>query len=98
MTYALVGANSPDQKAALRSMMPQLGWRAIPERELAKISAPTTLIWGRHDRQTRLAVAQRASLRYEWPLHIIEDAADDPAFEQPEAVLRALSVARSLVR
>jgi hypothetical protein len=25
-------------------------------------------------------------------LHIIEEAADDPAFEQPEAVLKALSV------
>ena len=45
-----------------------------------------------------MAVAQRASLRYEWPLHIIEDAADDPAFEQPEAVLTAFSVARSLGR
>jgi pimeloyl-ACP methyl ester carboxylesterase len=95
MTCALEGANSPDQKAALRSMMPQLGWRAIPEEELARISVPTALIWGRHDRQTRLAVAQRASARYGWPLHVIEDAADDPAFEQPEAVLRAFSVARS---
>ena len=98
MTCALQGANSPDQKAALRSMMPQLGWRAIPEGDLANIAAPTTLIWGRHDRQNRLAVAQRASVRYGWPLHVIEDAADDPAFEQPEAVLRALSVARSLGR
>jgi pimeloyl-ACP methyl ester carboxylesterase len=98
MKCALEGANSPDQKAALRSMMPQFGWRAIPEEELARISVPTTLIWGRHDRQNRLAVAQRASVRYGWPLHVIEDAADDPAFEQPEAMLRAFSVARSLGR
>lgn len=98
MTCALEGAGSPDQKAALRSMMPQLGWRAIPEEELGKISVPTTLVWGRHDRQTRLAVAQRASLRHGWPLHVIEGAADDPAFEQPAAVLRAFSVARSLDR
>jgi pimeloyl-ACP methyl ester carboxylesterase len=98
MTCALDGANSPDQKAALRSMMPQLGWRAISEEELARISVPTTLIWGRHDRQNRLAVAQRASVRYGWPLHVIEDAADDPAFEQPEAVLKAVAVARSLGR
>lgn len=96
MTCALEGANSPDQKAALRSMMPELGWRAVPEDELAEISVPTTLIWGRQDRQTRLAVAQRASARYGWPLHVIDDAADDPAFEQPEAVLRAFSLARSL--
>jgi pimeloyl-ACP methyl ester carboxylesterase len=95
MTCALEGANSPDQKAAVRSMMPQLGWRAIPEEELARISVPTTLIWGRQDRQTPLAVAQRASARYGWPLHVIEGAADDPAFEQPEAVVSAFSTARS---
>jgi pimeloyl-ACP methyl ester carboxylesterase len=96
MTCALEGANSPDQKVALRSMMPQLGWRAIPEQELERISMPTTLIWGRHDRQTPLAVAQRASSRYGWPLHVIEDAADDPAFEQPEAVMRVFSLVCSL--
>ena len=98
MTCALEGANSPDQKSALRSMMPQLGWRAIPEEQLARISVPTTLIWGRLDRQTPLEVAQGASARYGWPLHVIEEAADDPAFEQPEAVVRALSVAGSLGR
>ena len=91
MTSALQGAGSPDQKAALRSLMPHFAWRAIPDKELARISVPTILIWGRHDRQTPLAVAERASSRYEWPLHIIEDAADDPAFEQPQAVLHALS-------
>ena len=95
MTSALDGANNPNQKEALRSLVPQFGWRAIPEEELARISVPTTLIWGRHDRQTPLDVAQRASLRYGWPLHVIEDAADDPAFEQPEAVLAAFSAARA---
>ena len=79
-------------------MMPQLGWRAIPEEQLATITVPTTLIWGRHDRQTPLAVAQRASSRYGWTLHIIEQAADDPAFEQPEAVVSAFSVAWALRR
>jgi pimeloyl-ACP methyl ester carboxylesterase len=92
MTSALDGANNPNQKEALRSLVPQFGWRAIPEEELARISVPTTLIWGRNDRQTPVAVAQQASTRFGWPLHVIEDAADDPAFEQPEAVLRALSV------
>ena len=64
-----------------------------PAEELARISVPTTLIWGRHDRQTPLAVAQQASTRFGWPLHVIEDAADDPAFEQPAAVLRGAFVA-----
>jgi len=93
MTYALDGARSPNQKAALRSLMPQFGWRAIPKEELARISTPTTLIWGRYDRQTPLAVAQQASARFGWPLHVIEEAADGPAFEQPGDVLRAISVA-----
>ncbi len=93
MTCALAGAGSPDQKAALRSLMPQLGLRAIPDEELARISAPTTLIWGRHDRQTPLSVAQRASARHGWPLHVIEESGDDPAFEQPEAVVEALAAA-----
>jgi pimeloyl-ACP methyl ester carboxylesterase len=98
MTCALEGANSPNQKAALRTLTPQFGWRAIPDEELARISVPTTLIWGRHDRQTPLAVAQQASTRFGWPLHVIEDAADDPAFEQPAAVMKALSVALAPVQ
>jgi pimeloyl-ACP methyl ester carboxylesterase len=64
--------------------------RAIPPGELARIAVPTSLIWGRHDRQVRLELAEDASARYGWPLHVIEQAADDPAFEQPGAFLRAL--------
>ena len=60
---------------------------AIPPAELARIAVPTTLIWGRHDLATPLSVAEAASARYGWPLHVIEDAADDPPIEQPEAFL-----------
>jgi pimeloyl-ACP methyl ester carboxylesterase len=51
---------------------------------------PTTLIWGRHDLATPLAVAEAASARYGWPLRVIEDAAGNPGMEQPEAFLQAL--------
>ena len=54
---------------------------------------PTTLIWGRHDLATRLAVAEAASERHGWPLHVIEDSADDPPIEQPEAFVGALRTA-----
>jgi pimeloyl-ACP methyl ester carboxylesterase len=91
--YALDRARSPGQKAALRRLMPQLGLPAIPPPELARIAVPTTLIWGRHDRQVRLGVAQAASGRHGWPLHVIEDAGDDPAVERPEAFLRGLHAA-----
>jgi pimeloyl-ACP methyl ester carboxylesterase len=88
--YALDRAQTPAMKAALRHLMPQLGVPAIPPAQLARIAAPTTLIWGRHDRQVRLGLAEAASARYGWPLHVIEQAADDPAVEQPDAFLRAV--------
>jgi pimeloyl-ACP methyl ester carboxylesterase len=51
---------------------------------------PTTLVWGRHDRATPLSVADDASARYGWDLHVIEGAADDPTLEQPEIFLSVL--------
>jgi pimeloyl-ACP methyl ester carboxylesterase len=63
--------------------------RPIPRAALMWIAVPTTLIWGRHDLQTRLRVAEAASGRYGWPLYVIEGR-DGPFFEQPEAAVRAL--------
>jgi pimeloyl-ACP methyl ester carboxylesterase len=91
--YALDRARSPGQKAALRRLMPQLGLPALPPADLARIVAPTTLIWGRHDRQVRLRIAQATSARHGWPLHVVDGAGDDPAFEQPEAFLGGLHAA-----
>jgi pimeloyl-ACP methyl ester carboxylesterase len=91
--YNLDRAQAPSLKATQQSLMEQFGMPAIPPEKLAQFTAPTTLIWGRHDLATRLAVAEAASARYGWPLHVIEDAADDPPIEQPEAFLRALRAA-----
>jgi pimeloyl-ACP methyl ester carboxylesterase len=91
--YALEWARTKTGKAALRSLMAQFGVRPIPRDTLARIAVPTTLIWGRHDLQTPLRVAESASARYGWPLHVIEDARDDPFFERPEAALHALHAA-----
>jgi len=88
--YALDRARDPAMNAALKHLMRQPGVPAIPPAELARIAVLTTLIWGRHDRQARLGLAEAASARYGWPLHVIERAADDPAVEQPEAFPRAL--------
>ena len=90
--YALDRFRTPSVKAAMRSLGRQLA-PAIPSRELARIAVPTTLIWGRHDLGVRLNVAEAASDRYGWPLHVIENARDDPAIEQPQAFLRALHAA-----
>lgn len=88
--YALERARTPELQAALRKLMPQFALKSIPSGDLARLDLPTTLIWGRHDLQVRLAVAEAASVRYGWPLHVIENAADDPAVEQPAAFLSAL--------
>lgn len=91
--YNLDRVDAPGRLAALRSLMDQFGATAIPPDILARIAVPTTLIWGRHDRATALSVAEEASERFGWPLRVIDDAADDPAFEQPEAFLTALRAA-----
>jgi pimeloyl-ACP methyl ester carboxylesterase len=88
--YNLDRARSPRAKAALRALMKEVGVPAIPPDDLARIAVPTTLIWGRHNLGLRLKVGEAASARYGWPLHVIEDAGDDPAIEQPEAFLEAL--------
>ena len=93
--YALDRFRTPTVKAAMRRLMRPLA-SAIPPHDLARIAVPTTLIWGRHDRGVRLSVAEAASARYGWPLHVIEDARDDPAIEQPEAFLEALRTALDL--
>ena len=66
--YNVDRARTPSVQAALGSLMEQFGVPAIPSAELARIAVPTTLIWGRHDLATRLAVAEAASVRYGWPL------------------------------
>jgi pimeloyl-ACP methyl ester carboxylesterase len=87
--YALDRFGTPSVKAAMRSLMRQLA-STIPAEDLDRIAVPTTLIWGRHDVGVRLSVAEAASARHGWPLHVIENARDDPAIEQPEAFLEAL--------
>ena len=91
--YNLERARDPSLQAAVAALMREFGIPAIPPAELERIGVPTTLIWGRHDRATPLAVAEAAAARYGWPLHVIENANDDPPVEQPEALLRTLRLA-----
>jgi len=90
--YGLELARTPSVRAANRRLLRELGTKPIPPQELARIAVPTSLIWGRHDRVMRLRIAERASARYGWPLHVVEDAGHF-TLEQPEASLAALRVA-----
>jgi pimeloyl-ACP methyl ester carboxylesterase len=89
-SYAVERARTPGVLEAAEALMTQFGVVEIPEAALARISVPTVLIWGRHDLATPLRIAEAASRAFGWPLHVIDGAADDPAFEQPKAFLDVL--------
>jgi len=91
--YNLDRAHTPSLEAGQQRLMEEFGMPAIPPADLARIAVPTTLIWGRHDLATPLPVAEAASARYGWPLHVIERAADAPPLEQPGDFLKPLRVA-----
>lgn len=88
--YNVEIARAPATRAAMPRLMQVFGFPAIVPDELERISVPASLVWGRHDRASPLAVAQAAAKRFGWPLHVIEEANDDPPIEQPAKVLQAL--------
>jgi pimeloyl-ACP methyl ester carboxylesterase len=92
-SYNVGLVRSTSTQSAVGALMEQFAVTAIPPADLERIRTPTTLIWGRHDDAVPLAVAEAASARYGWRLEVIEDCADDPPVEQPEALLDALGVA-----
>jgi pimeloyl-ACP methyl ester carboxylesterase len=76
--------------AGLGALMQAFALQAIPEDMLARIDAPTTLVWGRQDLATPLVTAEGASVRYGWALEVIDDCADEPPMERPEPFVAAL--------
>jgi pimeloyl-ACP methyl ester carboxylesterase len=92
VAYTLDRARAPSGKAAGR-LFREVGLPQLPPDELARVTVPTTLIWGRQDRANRLRIAEAASARYGWPLHVIENCADDPPRDAPEEFVRALRTA-----
>jgi pimeloyl-ACP methyl ester carboxylesterase len=95
--YMLDLARTPSVRAANRRLLRELGTRTIPPQELARIAVPTALVWGRRDRVMRLRIAEAASARYGWPLHVVEDAGHF-ALEQPRAFRAALRAALGMAR
>lgn len=93
LAYNLERIGAPETMAGVGALMQEFAFQAIPSEELERIAVPTTLVWGRHDLATSVEVAEDASARFGWPLRVIEDCADAPAVEQPEALLAALETA-----
>jgi len=90
--YAVELVRTPQVQQAMGSFL-ELYAAPIPSNVLERIDVPTTLIWGRHDLATPVGVAREAAQRYGWPLHVVDDAGDDPPLDQPEAFVNALRAA-----
>jgi len=91
--YALDGVRQAGARSAVLSFVMALGMRPISHRDLARLAVPVSMIWGRHDLQNRLRIAESAAARFGWPLEVIEDVRDDPCWERPDAAVAALRAA-----
>jgi 2-hydroxymuconate-semialdehyde hydrolase len=95
--YALSRARVPHIKRTMGGLI-KTGTRRVPDAELRRIGTPVSLLWGRHDRMTPLGLAEGASARLGWPLHVIDDAAHVPHIEEPGAFVDGLAAAGALSR
>lgn len=82
--HLLSRAAVPHVRRTMRQLV-RTGRQRIPDAELNGIAVPTALVWGRHDRMAPLHLAETASARFGWPLHVIDDAGHLPHVEQPDA-------------
>jgi 2-hydroxymuconate-semialdehyde hydrolase len=90
--YAVARGRVRHVKRAMRQLI-RTGTTRVPDEELRRIELPTALLWGRHDRMVPLGLAEDASERLGWPLHVVDGAGHVPHLEQPDAFLRVLAVA-----
>jgi 2-hydroxymuconate-semialdehyde hydrolase len=88
--YTRARASVPHVKRAMRQLI-SAQTKPIPAADLARLSVPTVLLWGRHDRMVPLTVGQHAAARHRWPLHNIDGAAHAPHIERPESFLDTLA-------
>jgi pimeloyl-ACP methyl ester carboxylesterase len=91
MAYGLSRGKAPSVKRTMRQLV-KAGSKQISDADLGGINVPTALIWGRRDRMAPLRIAELASSKFGWPLHVIDDVGHVPHIEQPEAFLRALEL------
>ncbi len=88
--YTRSRALVPHVKRTMRRLIGS-ATKQIPDSELTRITVPTTLLWGRHDRMVPLHLGERAAQTFGWSLHVIDGAAHAPHIEQPDAFVRTLS-------
>jgi pimeloyl-ACP methyl ester carboxylesterase len=90
--YALSRARTPHVKRTMSRLI-KVGTQRAPDAELQRIRIPAALLWGRHDRMTPLPLAEAASTRLGWSLHVVDEAAHVPHIEQPDGFVDRLAAA-----
>jgi pimeloyl-ACP methyl ester carboxylesterase len=52
---------------------------------------PTKLVWGRADAIVPVSVGEAASARFGWPIRILDNTGNEPAIEDPDAFVAAVT-------
>jgi pimeloyl-ACP methyl ester carboxylesterase len=88
--YTRSRAAVPHVKRTMAKLI-KSGTKRVLDTELRRIAVPTAMVWGRHDRFVPLGLAEGASARLGWPLHVIDDAGHAPHIEQTDAFVDGLN-------
>jgi pimeloyl-ACP methyl ester carboxylesterase len=89
--YNLLLARTPAAAGALQTLLGLFAMPAIEDDVLARISIPTMLVWGRDDAIVPVSVGAGAAARYGWPMQVLDDTGNEPAIENPEAFVKAVT-------
>jgi 2-hydroxymuconate-semialdehyde hydrolase len=95
--YLLARSTVPHVKRTMRYLIKTCTKR-VPDDELRRVTVPTALLWGRHDRMVPVRVAESAAAATGWPLHVVEDAGHLPHVERTDAFLAAVADATAARR
>lgn len=82
--------SDPGVKRTMRRLI-ATGTERVPDAELRRLPGPVDLVWGRHDRFVPLRLAEAASARLGFPLHVVDGAGHAAHLDRPEAVAAALA-------
>ena len=88
--YDLEQAGDKSVSSANGQLLRRIGARRIPSDQLRSIQVPVSMIWGRGDRLMPFGIAEKASRRFGWPLHGIDDCGHGPHIERPAQLCDAL--------
>jgi pimeloyl-ACP methyl ester carboxylesterase len=89
--YNVELARTPAVAGALQTLLGLFAMPAIPDEMLARITVPTTLVWGRDDAIVPVSVGEAAAARYGWPIRVLDNTGNEPAIEDPDAFVKAVT-------